>query len=188
MYKLCKTELSALRQRQIEDALLEMMLQHQYEDISVSDLCEKMEIPRKAFYRYFDSKDGCLHALLDHRLMEYEVQENKNQRVVKAEFQLDLDWFFTFWYNEKKLLDALTRSGLSGILVESTIRHSWEANIFEFPPYTPEYIKSSTAFIVCGLMSLVLQWHQDGYRQSSREMAETTWQLLSKPLIPGITL
>ena len=36
MYKLCKTEQSAHRQRQLEQGLLRMMLKCQFEEISVS--------------------------------------------------------------------------------------------------------------------------------------------------------
>ena len=70
MYKLCKTEYSVRRQRQIEEALLETMETSRYEDISVSDLCARLGIPRKSFYRYFSSKDGALFALIDHRLLK----------------------------------------------------------------------------------------------------------------------
>ena len=73
MYKLCKTERSANRQRQLEEGLLTAMETTRYDDISVSDLCEQMDIPRKSFYRYFDSKDGALQALIDHTLMEFEL-------------------------------------------------------------------------------------------------------------------
>ena len=49
-----------------EQGLLAMMEHRSFEEISVSDLCERMGIPRKSFYRYFSSKDGALMALLDH--------------------------------------------------------------------------------------------------------------------------
>ena len=72
MYKQCRTEQSASRQRHLEQGLLQMMLKRQFEEISVSDLCEEIGVPRKAFYRYFSGKDGALHALIDHTLLEYE--------------------------------------------------------------------------------------------------------------------
>ena len=53
MYKLCKTEQSAARQRQLEEGLLTVMLTRRYDEISVSDLCDDLAIPRKSFYRYF---------------------------------------------------------------------------------------------------------------------------------------
>ena len=63
MYKLCRTEQSAQRQRQLEQGLLLAMKTKRYEEITISDLCDQMGIPRKSFYRYFSSKDGALHAL-----------------------------------------------------------------------------------------------------------------------------
>ena len=79
MYKLCKTEQSAARQRQLEQGLLQVMSTSRYEDINVSGLCQKMGIPRKSFYRYFSSKDGALHALIDHTLMEYGIFDEKRR-------------------------------------------------------------------------------------------------------------
>ena len=53
MYKLCKSEQSARRQRELELGLLEAMQTQLYEDISISELCDRLAIPRKSFYRYF---------------------------------------------------------------------------------------------------------------------------------------
>jgi len=186
MYKLCKTEQSALRQRLFEDALLAEMTQRRYEDITVSDLCRRMNVPRKAFYRYFDGKDGALFAMLDHRLMEYGSGGGKSREIRIFHISLDLDWFFRFWISQEELLDALARSGISGILVERSIRNSQEAQLFDTPEESREYVNQATAFIVCGLMSMVLQWHRSGYEKSVEEMAALAKNLLGNPLVPDL--
>lgn len=190
MYKLCKTEQSARRQQEIEEGLLSMMHHQRYEDISVSDLCQKMGLPRKSFYRYFGSKDDALFGLLDHRLMGYETQYTGSSAPLIAGITLDLSWFFTFWLSQKDLLDALERSGLSGILVQRAIHNSQRAEIFDFAPasFSKTDVEMTTAFIVCGLMSTVLQWHHDGYRKHPREMAETAYRMLSRPLVPQVEI
>ena len=71
MYKLCKTEKSASRQQMLESGLLAAMISKPYEEISVSDLCDRLSIPRKAFYRYFSGKEGALLSLIDHTLMTF---------------------------------------------------------------------------------------------------------------------
>lgn len=188
MYKLCKTEQSARRQRELEDGLLSAMLTKRYDEISVIDLCQQMQIPRKSFYRYFDSKDGALHALLDHRIMDYETQGH-SERVNSFEpFYPDLPRFFHFWLEQKPLLDALAHSGLSGLLVTHAISLSHQK---QFPDlgagkyiHNRNYYSNALLFSTCGLMSLVIQWHHDGYQQSPAEMAEITYQLLSTPLLP----
>ena len=72
MYKQCRTEQSAARQRALEQGLMETMMNCHYDEITVSDLCEYMQIPRKSFYRYFSNKEGALHALIDHALMDFD--------------------------------------------------------------------------------------------------------------------
>ncbi len=37
---------------------------------TIMELCSWLDIPRKAFYRYFSSKEGALYALIDHTLMD----------------------------------------------------------------------------------------------------------------------
>ena len=186
MYKLCKTEQSARRQREIEDVLLILLAQTQYEDIPVSDLCRRLDMPTNVFYRFFPGRDGALFALIDHRLMEYGSGSREDRGIRFHAFYLDLEWFFEFWHRQKALLDALERSGISGILVERAIRNTQEAVLFELPEEQREYANAATAFAVCGLMSMVLQWHQSGYRQSVSEMAALAWRLLGSPLAPGL--
>ena len=51
MYKLCKTEQSAKRQREIEHRLLALMKQKHFDDISITELCEFVGMPRKSVSR-----------------------------------------------------------------------------------------------------------------------------------------
>lgn len=185
MYKLCKTEQSASRQRQLEQGLLKAMGKHRFEEISVSDLCDDLEIPRKSFYRYFSSKDGALFALLDHTLLQFYEADGK-KRFNSGTALGDLDNFFRFWYSHRDLLDALHRSQLEGLLVQRATMLAQKEHLM------PGYIKKWTvdvqpiaiSFAVCGLLSMVMQWHQDGYPISPEEMAKAATQLLTKPLVP----
>ena len=185
MYKMCKTEQSALRQRELEEGLLKAMSAHHYDDISVSDLCQQMNIPRKSFYRYFSGKDGALHALIDHTLMEFESCPNYQKRGEKRTPLTDLETFFKFWMDQKNFLDALERSGISGILVTRAIEHALSDASYlsrfqqKMDPVTREY---ATTFGVCGLMSMVLNWHHSGYQMPQKEMAEIAVNLLTTPL------
>lgn len=183
MYKLCKTEQSVLRQRELEEGLLQAMLREPYESISVSELCDALGVPRKSFYRYFSGKDGCLQALLDHRIMGYQEGAGKGNPVSFRGFSLDLDYFFYYWLTQQDLLHALHRNGLGGILVERTLFHSQEAKIFADGMHDAEYVRQVTAFVVCGIMSLVLRWYADGYRQTPAEMANMTREILLNPLV-----
>lgn len=187
MYKLCKTEQSAARQRLLEQGLLEMMAVKHYDEISISDLCDRMEIPRKSFYRYFNGKDGALQALIDHTLMEFADYTVDYRRGKTRSILLDLESFFQFWLDQKLLLYALARSGCSGILVNRAVAFAMTDDVLpvRFLPHDSRDMQQHiTMFGVCGLMSMVLNWHDNGYEEPAAEMARVAVRLISKPLFP----
>ena len=98
MYKVCISEQSAQRQRMIEHELLALMEVKSYEEITVSELCDRVGMPRKSFYRYFSSKDGALHALMDHTLLEFKhhVETSHENKVRNAELILESFFQFSF--------------------------------------------------------------------------------------------
>lgn len=182
MYKLCVSEQSARRQRGLEAGLLELMQTRDYADITVSDLCEHMQIPRKAFYRYFSGKEGALHALLDHTLLDYPLPvAPANER----EIQTSMETYFRFWKEQKPLLDALARSGLTSELIQrSLLLTMTDGNITvrrspADDKLTHEHI---LVFTLSGLLSLVIQWHRSGFRESIPRMAASARRLLLQPL------
>ena len=188
LYKQCRTEQSASRQRQLMEGLLEAMIQQHYDEITVSSLCDQMQVPRKSFYRYVSSKEGALHALIDHALLDFESFTTEHSHRT-ASVQEEMEQCFAYWLHKKKLLDALAKSGLSGVLVNRAIGHS----VFEamsgrrFLPVeeqqAQEYI---TLFFVSGFMSMVIQWHHEGYPQSVQQMAQIAIRLVSQPMAPGL--
>lgn len=185
MYKLCKTEQSALRQRQLEQGLLQAMCRQQYEDISISDLCDELGVPRKSFYRYFSNKDGALFALIDHTLMEFAQTPSMPDKKANSRAIGDLEQFFKFWYAHKKLLDALNRSRLSGLLVERATNHALHERMM--PAYLLKMDEKSQrmalTFAICGLLAVVLQWHQEGYTETPEQMANQATKMLTRPLV-----
>ena len=184
MYKICQTEQSFKRQRSLEKGLLQMMLNKSYEQISVSDFCEYMKIPRKSFYRYFTSKDGALYALIDHTLEDF-FQTPVPGRKSRGNAVGDLDLFFAFWYENKAFLDALQRSSLSGVFVERATNFSVQEGLLprQFKGLRPEIQSLAMSFAVCGLLSMVLQWHRQGFQISAAEMTHLAINMLTSPLV-----
>ena len=164
--------------------MLRLLQKRRYEDITVSQLCEHMNIPRKTFYRYFSDKEGALYALIDHTLIDF--FQTPSLYVPKGSAVGDeLGQFFAFWYENKDFLDALGRSGLSGILVERAntlaLREGYMPRQFKTVPAQIQAF--AMAFTVCGLMSVVLQWYHGGFLLTPEEMTDFAASLLTNPLI-----
>lgn len=183
MYKICHSDYSIRRQRELEKGLLQLMIKRNYDSITVSDLCDYLQIPRKAFYRYFSGKDGALHALLDHTMMDFQFSE---QYGVSGTALGELDRYFQFWYDHRNLLDALQRSSLSGMLVERATQFALKERMM--PMYMlsldAQYQGIALSFAICGLMSMVIQWHHQNFIQTPEEMTRIATQMLTQPLIP----
>jgi len=185
MYKLCKTEQSVARQRQLEQGLMELMLQKSFEDISITELCQHLGITRKTFYRFFSGKDGCLYAMLDHTMLDFFTNSPVPGRATGNALG-DLDQFFLFWYSRQRFLEALQKSGKLGILLERAIQLATREQII------PKYLSSwhldlqdsAMAFAISGLYSMLTQWQSQGFLTPPEEMAKVATRMLTKPLIP----
>lgn len=189
MYKLCKTEQSVKRQREIENCLLEILLAKNFEEITITELCEKMNMPRKAFYRYFDSKEDALAAMIDHSMSEYKGfvvdKSGESNRSLAAE----LEEYFLFWYGKRELLSALDRSNLIGSLIERTINYPVGDRIAlaKFLPDDESKVRERIfKFAFSGLVYTMISWYRDGFNVSTAEMAETACRMFREPLFPKL--
>lgn len=183
MYKKCVTEQSARRQRELEAGLLTAMSTHQYEDITISDLCDSMGIPRKSFYRYFSSKDGALFALIDHTISEFSGEFFSQELTATIG---TLERFFKFWQTHSDLLNALDKSNLSGILLQRSISLVLEQDLLtkRLLPFEKKVAQEyATTFLISGLISLVIQWHRAGFKEDPRELATIAAHLMTKQII-----
>ena len=187
MYKQCQTESSARRQRELEQGLLRVMLKKQYDEITVSDLCQEINVPRKSFYRYFSGKDGALYALIDHALMDYDMYAAFPEQGKEPTPMDYMKGVFRYWVYHKELLDALRKSGLSGLLIQRAMEYSNDMDtIPRFLQISDRRLREyGTMFMVCGLMTMIVQWHHDGFFKTAEEMAQLAMQLLTQPLFSG---
>lgn len=189
MYKLCKTEQSTKRQREIENILLDLMTEKRFDDIKVSEICEIAGIPRKAFYRYFDSKDGALQAILDHNFTNYQIYTAKRETVKKRTLQGEFEEFFSYWRNNKRLLDAFEKSNLTGLLIQNSSSFSAGelVNIQKFLLDEDEKVRMQVfPFVVSGLLTMTINWYRSGFAAGVSDMAKVAARFVSKPLFPSL--
>lgn len=190
MYKLCKTEQSAKRQRDIENCLLELLSTRRYEDITITEICQKMNMPRKSFYRYFDGKEGVMQSLIQHTMMDYNAVSNvinaKGNITIKNEFEI----FFDFWKNKRDFLSALDRSGLLGHLIESSVSFAMmgydDMQRYLSDSYDEDK-RVAYQFIISGLMTMMINWYRGGFAESVESMSRATTKIITKPLFENLS-
>ena len=158
MYKICKTEKSIQRQKLFQTTLLSMMEKQQFQNITVTSLCKSMEAPRKAFYRYYDSLEDVLTAVIDEAITE---------AFLNLEVKVDLDGFFAYWKSRKYLLDVLEINGLSTLLINQLHGR------LETRPLKDGITNKELKFAgyISALMTILISWHHAGMQQSEHEIS-----------------
>jgi AcrR family transcriptional regulator len=177
MYKICHTEESSQRQRELEQGFLELLRGQPYDKLTLTELCRRLNVPRKSFYRYFPTKEDCLLALIDHTLADCNDIALKGwdgSTALDEQVQLR---FFRYWEEQRPFLDRISENGLEHLLLDRTTvivdRMKARRNPDSFAREQVEY------FVAHGLMTTVLRWHRFGFQSTPEEMAKVFGRLLA---------
>ena len=178
MYKLCVTEKSAQNQALLEEAFLRLALRHNYDDITISDICREAGLSRKVYYRLFENKNDVLYALIDHTLGGFEAYAPEMEPLRR---------FFSYWKEQKPLLDALDRSQCNALLMDRVVRFVLTYNPSSLTDVYPGLLawnRDTQIFFISGLFGMMLDWHVRGFDSSVEEISHSLLKLLSEPLHP----
>lgn len=179
MYSRCISEKSAAQQRRFEAALLEMMKERLFEEISISELCRYTGLSRKTFYRLYEAKADVVYAMIDHALLDagsFEPDETVGPG--------GLHRFLGYWKTRKELLDVMKKNRISALLSQQAVIHIMQ----EAPEIArcfgadeSRYGREQIVFYVAGLFSLVLDWAYRDFDRSIDEMSGMIMELLTNP-------
>jgi len=178
MYSRCISEKSAAQQRQFEAALLELMKDRLFEDISISELCRRTGLSRKTFYRLYEAKADVVYAMIDHAILDAEAF-TPDESVGPG----GLHRFLAYWKSRKELLDVLKKNRISALLPQQAVQHVMcEApEIVRCFGADSEYGREKMIFYVTALFALVQDWHNRDFDRSIDALSAMMMQLMTTP-------
>ena len=182
MYKNCKTDISAQRQKHIAQCLLDMITKENFEDITITELCQRAGVPRNTFYRYFANKEAVLRYLLEDSLREV------LQKVVQTYHtsqEREMIYHIANWlrfYKEQERVWALFDDKLHGILIGQVVAHYGSLldpiNKLDFRNQQTKGI----IFYAYGMQGILDVWRHFGYEQSEEEVAVQLYNIIRNPI------
>ncbi len=99
----------------IYTALLQLMENKSYDQITIQDIVDRAGVSRMAYYRNYQTKDEILEKHLDDVLSKYLPEGNDDEiDVLSLEFWKD----FIQEFRNDSLIQAINKAGLSTILLE----------------------------------------------------------------------
>lgn len=140
-------------------ALLNLMHQYHYKEITITQITQEAQLSRKTFYRLFSDKDEILALSFEGLFQECFTQI----KTLKLQHYWDVvQVFFDFWEERKDLLSLLKKNDLLQRVFEQSYQYSIQ--IFEFIR-SKEVVDSLSlplpymlAYSVGGMHSMLLKW------------------------------
>ncbi len=152
-------------------ALLELMKEKPYNQITISELSAKADLSRRTFYRLFHSMDEILlfhiHSLWTKKSDELYHSSDKSY-LHTSEFALH------FWYEHKELTILLYRNGLVSIMqqfineISLEIYHTQKGN--RKLAKNPEALEYALSYSSGGILNIICTWASKGMDRSPEEL------------------
>ena len=146
---------TAIRSKQwLSEALVSLMKEKQYAEISVKDICRRSDLSRQTFYQMFDSKE---------ELARYTIQEKflPLQSAPEAADFGEMSQYFIRCMSENREFIRLIQQNRIGYLLASELSQALSKAADRLDPGRSEKTKKvANAYITAGLTNSLLVWSQ----------------------------
>ena len=151
-------------QQCLYDALMKLMQEQKFDNISVGELCKVAGVSRMTYYRSYNNKEDILLQHLDECFAVYLAD------LPAQDFYSVALSFFQFWQGqERDFLIAVVRSGMSAQLMDKFYAYLDQI----IPQMVPSeevqpFVKS---FLAGGLYKMLMDWMKTGAQTAPEKMA-----------------
>ena len=160
-----------LAKESIFTALMILMEQKNFKDISITELTKKAGVSRMAFYRNYTQMEDVIMLYLKEYLENYSKQLLNNKEFNTYQ---SARMYFACFRKQEKIITNLIRSNLSNLIFESSIEffHAFSKNILCEKACSPEKRKYRAEFVVGGFYRVLIEWTKSGMTESDEDMAD----------------
>ncbi|MCM1086595.1 MAG: TetR/AcrR family transcriptional regulator [Muribaculaceae bacterium] len=168
----CGTNPSALKSREwIRNALLELLKERKYAQITIKDICKKADLSRQTFYQIYVSKDEVMEYHFKELFLEFKEQCGNFYGITIKDIART---FFEFFYHHRVLVQELFDNNLSYFLEKQFELFLPQIDLFRELSAVEPYPEYSVAYVAGALTQVLIHWFQSGFDLSVEEMGTVT--------------
>lgn len=159
-------------------ALMILMEQKNFKEISITEITKKAGVSRMAFYRNYNLKEDILTTYIDELLQEYS-REILNAE--KMDIYENIRLCFSYFRKHEKLISNLVNSNLINILQEKFIGffHKLSEDVACNKSYSAEKQKFWIEYVAGGIYNMLIEWAKSGMKQSDEYMAKISFEFIN---------
>lgn len=168
---------SALRSREwLRQALLALLKEKSYAQITVKDLCARADLSRQTFYQIFTGKEEVIAYHFSILFGEFAAGLRPDGRAAGGDI---FDRFFSFFHVHRDFIDILVANNLTYLLQEQFEQYLQKIDLFWAAASGAEHADYLTAYVAGALTQLLLHWAADGYALPVESVSELARQAFS---------
>lgn len=175
MYYRGKNPTALKSQEMYMDAMLDLMKEKPFSQISVQELCKKANLSRQTFYMLFATKENVID-LKFNRVFETYVNVILSDPLLSTEKVVA--WFAHFLNSEYFFIKMLVDNQLTSIMVQHFKIYLCEINRMLYTKERPMQ-NYAVAFLAGALAETAAEYVQDKKRGSSEEIAKMIYNILT---------
>lgn len=161
-------------------ALLELMDEKSYENISIKELTDKALLSRRTFYTNFQTKEDILKYYIDTLVSEYIEILHGYKCLTSQDIAKE---YFSYWYTHRNLLRLLKKNNLL-ILIKvfvEFLRNMKSLLIIKDHTYTDSELQYYEAvFMAGGIWNMLNVWVENDFDKDCDEMTELFMKIFNK--------
>lgn len=169
---------SAIRSKnEITAALLHLMKQYPYQDITVKQIVYEAGIAHKTFYRNFSSKNDVLDAYINCIMNDY---VNQLKKLKQCKMPDVLDVIFAFCQEYLALLILLYNNNLSHLLLNKWnifIPEVHDELVSSDKPFYQKYSQLNVAYLLAfnigAIWNIIIKWIANDMKETPEEIKNT---------------
>lgn len=158
----------------ITTALIQLMGEKAYKDITITEIARKAGVSRVTYYRNFSSKEDIIIQHFEDIHKEFH-KTVKNLDPNKHRYECLVKYFQT-WLKHNEFLICLSKANLSPLLLESI-------NDFTRLSLSSAY-KYQAFFFTGSIHNVLFEWAKEGTKESAEEMAAFLVDMIKPPPLP----
>ena len=170
-----KNKVALASQRQIADALMELIEQKPYQDISISELCKTAGISRQTFYSLFTSRENVVVFTLQQK---YCYTPDEEETVTHDGLDYLCHGYGEYIVRNRDFLKTLVDNHLDYLLYDSIADALSSCSCF-LPDQSSEHRQFAADFIAGGITGVVKRYALLGCTTCEKDLEAILYDLLS---------
>ena len=157
--------------RWIAEALLQILEEKPYNEITISEVAARADLSRRTFYRHFETLDDVIDYQLETLCNEFlDFCEGYYHR--KGDVSSMTELFFRFWTEHRSFLRVLNSSNRAAVPQKDFFEKIYSHRLLELDTENTRRMEYMYQFVMGGLWNILLLWAADKKPPTPAEMAE----------------